>query len=230
VIEGEFGLGETMEEGPFGEYTGYMGGHREPRPVIHVKAVTHRNKPILTMCNEGMPVNSSQSTQTITRSAECLEMLRAHGVPVTGVYEFTETTTLLVVVAVRAGLARADDVAHAIWASRLGSGTPWIIVVEDDVDPFDMKQVFHAIATKCHPYRGIVRLQRVRGTALIPFLSRHEQKYLLGARAYFDCTWPPDWDPSEVPQKCSFTNIYPLEIQQRALARWRRYGYSLSSK
>jgi 4-hydroxy-3-polyprenylbenzoate decarboxylase len=36
VIEGHVGLRETMEEGPFGEYTGYMGGHKELRPVIHV--------------------------------------------------------------------------------------------------------------------------------------------------------------------------------------------------
>ena len=43
VIEGEVALHETMEEGPFGEYTGYMGGHREQRPVIHVNAVTYRN-------------------------------------------------------------------------------------------------------------------------------------------------------------------------------------------
>ena len=225
VIEGEVGLHETMEEGPFGEYTGYMGGHREPRPVIHLKAVTYRNDPILTMGNEGMPVTGTHATQSITRSAECYEVLRAQGVPVTGAYEFTEGCTLVVVVAVRAGLARADDVAHAIWASRLGVSTPYIIVVEDDVDPFDLKQVFHTVISKCHPYRGIVRLERARGQALIPWLSRYEQKHLLGARAYFDCTWPPDWDPSDVPKRCSFDTIYPVEVQQKALAKWHKYGY-----
>jgi len=49
VIEGESRPGETMEERPFGKYTGYVGGHREPRPIIRVKAVTHRNNPILTL-------------------------------------------------------------------------------------------------------------------------------------------------------------------------------------
>jgi len=225
VVEGEVGLGETMDEGPFGEYTGYMGGHREPRPVIHVKAVTHMNNPIFTMANEGMPVTCTHATQSVTRSAECWELLRTQGVPVTGAYEFTEGCTLLVVVAIRAELARADDVAHAIWASRLGVSTPYIIVVEDDVDPFNLGQVLHAVASKCHPYRGIVRLERARGQSLIPWLSRHEQRYLMGARAYFDCTWPPDWDPAEVPKKCSFDNIYPVEVQKRALAKWRKYGY-----
>lgn len=225
VIEGEVRFRETMDEGPFGEYTGYMGGHREPRPVIHVKAVTHRDDPIFTMGNEGMPVTGTHATQSVTRSAECLEVLRAHGVPATGAYEFTEACTLLVVVAIRAGLARADDVAHAIWASRVGVSTPYIIVVEDDVDPFDLGQVFHALVSKCHPYRGIVRLERARGQALLPWLSEYEQKHLLGSRAYFDCTWPPDWDKSKVPKKCSFGNMYPLEVQRMALSTWKKYGY-----
>jgi len=225
VIEGEVGLGETMPEGPFGEYIGYMGGQREQLPVIHVKAVTHRNNPILTMGSEGYPVTSTHVTHSITNSAECLDILRALGVPVTSVYEFTAAATMLVVVAVKAGMARADDVAHAIWASRLGLATPWIIVVEDDVDPFNLEEVLHAVVSRCHPWRGIVRLGHAHGQALIPWLSRHEQKYLLGSRAYFDCTWPPDWDPAEVPKKCSFDNAYPNNVQQKALAVLRKYGY-----
>lgn len=225
VLEGEVDLSETREEGPFGEYTGYLGGHRESRPVIRVRAVTHRNDPILTIGNEGMPVTCGHAILSVTRSAECLEILRAQGVPVTAVYEFMETCALLVVVAVPAGLARADDVAHVIWGSRIGASTPWIIVVEDDVDPFDLPQVLQALVSKCHPYRGIHRLERARGHALFPFLSRHEQRHLLGARACFDCTWPPDWEPRELPRKCSFESIYPPPVRQKALARWRKLGY-----
>jgi 4-hydroxy-3-polyprenylbenzoate decarboxylase len=225
VIEGEVRFGETMDEGPFGEFTGYMGGQREPMPVIHVKAVTHRDSPILTMGSEGLPSTSTHVSQSVTKSAECLEILRVQGVPVTGVCSFAAACGLLMVVAIKAGLARADDVAHAIWASRSGPATPWVIVVEDDVDPFNLEHVLHAVVSKCHPWKGIVRLERARGQALIPWLSRHEQRYSLGARAYFDCTWPPDWNPAEVPKRCSFDNIYPLKIQQKALAKWRKYGY-----
>ncbi len=227
VIEGEMRPGETMDEGPFGEFTGYTAGTREPRPVIRVKAITHRNSPILTMSCVGMPVGDDHVIVCLSRAAEFIEILRAQGLPVTGVCEFPELTALLLVVAVKAGLARADDVAHAIWASRAGVSTPWVVVVEDDVDPFDMAQVFHALVTKCHPYRGIVRLEHARGLALIPWLNQHEQKYLLGSRAYFDCTWPPDWEPTEVPKKCSFEKVYPSEVQERALTKWRKCGYQL---
>jgi 4-hydroxy-3-polyprenylbenzoate decarboxylase len=225
VIEGTVDHEEAVDEGPFGEYTGYIGGHREPRPVVRVSAVTYRNNPILTMGNEGMPVTGTHATQSITRSAECLDIMKTQGVPAVGAFEFTEGCTLVMVVAIRAGLARADDVAHAIWASRLGVSTPYVIVVEDDVDPYDLKQVFHAVVSKCHPWRGIVRLERARGQALMPFLSRYEQKHLLGARVYFDCTWPVDWNPGDVPVKCSFENMYPAEIRDKALAKWRKYGF-----
>ena len=107
----------------------------------------------------------------------------------------------------------------------MGASTPYIIVVEDDVDPFNLGEVVHAVISKCHPSRGIVKAEHCTGMALIPWLSRHEQKYLQGARAYFDCTWPRDWDPAEVPKKCSFNNIYPVEVQQKALDKWRKYGY-----
>ena len=226
VIEGELGLCEEIEEGPFGEYTGYMGGHRELRPVIHVKAVTHRNNPILTMGCEGVPMTNSHVIPSVSRAAELLELLRVQGLPVTWVSVFIEAVQMAAVVAIKSGFTHmADQITHAIWASSLGNGTPWIIIVEEDVDPFDLGQVFHALVSKCHPYKGIIRLDHTAGRALHPWLSRHEQKHLLGAKAYFDCTWPRDWDPSEVPKRCSFKNIYPLEVQERVLAVWRKYGY-----
>jgi 4-hydroxy-3-polyprenylbenzoate decarboxylase len=225
VIEGEVSRGDLMEEGPFGEFTGYMGGHRELRPAIRVKAVTYRNDPILTVGNEGMPVTNTHAIASITWAAEFFELLRAHGYPVAAVAEPVEGVQMLAVVAIKADSCRADEVAHAIWGSRAGASTPYIIVVEDDVDPFDLGEVVHAIISKCHPSRGIVKADHCTGMALIPWLSRHEQKHLIGARAYFDCTWPRDWPSDEVPRKCSLKNIYPPEIQQKALDKWGKYGY-----
>ena len=47
VIEGFIPPHERKEEGPFGEYTGFMASDRALRPVYHVTAITHRNNPIL---------------------------------------------------------------------------------------------------------------------------------------------------------------------------------------
>ncbi len=225
VIEGEFRPHERMDEGPFGEYTGYVMSRKEPQPVIHVKAVTHRNNPILTMSCVGIPVDDNV-IHSVTSGAEFLEALRARGLPVTGLCLFPETSNFLTVVAVKTPYANvAGEIAHVVWGTRLGLGTTYLIVVDDDVDPFNMEQVLHALATKCHPYRGIVRLEHAAGTGLTPWASTYERQHRLGAKVYFDCTWPLEWEPWEVPRKVSFTEAYPVEVQQKALAKWHKYGY-----
>jgi UbiD family decarboxylase len=45
VIEGELSLTETRQEGPYGEYTGYM-CPAAPATVMAVKCITHRRNPI----------------------------------------------------------------------------------------------------------------------------------------------------------------------------------------
>jgi 4-hydroxy-3-polyprenylbenzoate decarboxylase len=47
----------------------------------------------------------------------------------------------------------------------------------------------------------------------------------MGARVYFDCTWPVDWEASEIPKRMSFAEAYPEAIKKEALAKWRKYGY-----
>jgi 4-hydroxy-3-polyprenylbenzoate decarboxylase len=133
---------------------------------------------------------------------------------------------MLTVVAVKTTFANiASQIADVIWSTRGGRAMPYLIVVNDDTDPFNMTQVIHTLVTKCHPYRGIVRREHTTALGYFPWQNQHERKYRVGAKAYFDCTWPLDWDPSQVPRKASFTNIYPEKVQQAALAKWRKYGY-----
>lgn len=226
VIEGEIKPGERMDEGPFGEYTGYVAGVREPRKVIHVKAITHRNDPILTISAPGLPLYEGHLTSSIARSAEILRDLTARGIPVSGVSLPPEGVGLLAVVAVKSLYSNiAEQVAHAVWGSEAGKLTPYLIVVNDDVDPFNMGEVIHALVSKCHPVRGITKQEHTTANPLWSFLDAHERRYKLGARALFDCTWPLDWAPSDVPARVSFREIYPPEIQKQALAKWQKYGY-----
>jgi 4-hydroxy-3-polyprenylbenzoate decarboxylase len=225
VIEGEIRPHDRMEEGPFGEYAGYVASLVEPRPVIRVKAITHRNDPILTMAAPGIPYYEGLVTANITRAAELLDALKGRGIPVSAVSVPPEGGCLIAVVAVNTLYSNiAEQVAHVIWGSVAGIIVPYIIVVDKDVDPFNMAEVIHALASKCHPYRGIMRQKNTLGSPLWPFLNAHERLHKLGSRAYFDCTWPLDWDVGDVPARVAFKEIYPTEVQQRALAKWQNSG------
>ena len=120
----------------------------------------------------------------------------------------------------------AQKVASRIWGSSVGTNLPYVIVCDEDVDVYNITEVLHALATKCHPYRGIQRLEHTTGTAWMPFLNPYERKHYQGAKAYFDCTWPLDWDPeTEVPKKTSFRTQYPRELQDYVLKNWVNYGF-----
>ncbi len=227
VIEGEISPGDVKNEGPFGEFTGYMSTKIMPREVIRVKAITHRNNPILTTCCPGIPTDDN-AIFSLTKAAEILDALRAQRKPVSNVFVPLETTHMLAIVSVTKARypGVAEDIAHIIWSqASLAHETPYIIVVEDDVDPFNLNEVFHTLITKCHPMRGIVRMDRATVISIAPWLNKQEQNSKLGAKAYFDCTWPLDWDPADTPKRISFAQSYPKDIQQKVLDMWSKYGY-----
>ena len=41
----------------------------------------------------------------------------------------------------------------------------------------------------------------------------------------FDCTWPKDWPKESIPEKASFENLWPKELQERVLKNWQNYGF-----
>src|SRR3974377_810777 len=47
VIEGDMAEGETVREGPFGEFTGYYASSPSEQPVVRGRRVYHRQHPIL---------------------------------------------------------------------------------------------------------------------------------------------------------------------------------------
>ena len=89
-----------MDEGPFGEYTGYRAGDRAPRPVCHVTAITHRNDPILPVSCMGVPVDDWAALRPVHMAA-LLQDLRDRGFTVNGLYSPPEGATNLLFVSTK---------------------------------------------------------------------------------------------------------------------------------
>lgn len=228
VLEGEVLPQVTVEEGPFGEYTGYRSAPRMPRSVYRVKAITHRNNPIFTISNMGTPVDDCAIGMSITRRGEIKRLLDAQGIPTTGVHIPPVGVDFLVVVGVKKPYnGIANQIGCIIFGSKFaGQWEVAVIVVDDDVDPYNMDEVIHAWATKCHPARNIIVYDKATCSPLTPFCSLEERKYSKGAKVIYDCTWPLEWDKNiEIPQKSSFRTIYPKEIQDLVEKNWKEYGF-----
>lgn len=226
IIEGVILPNLTIEEAPFGEYTGYRTSPRDKRTVYRVNAITMRKKPIMGISNMGVPTDEGQLLRSFSLSLEMEKMLREQGIPVTGVYMLPESTHHLVVVGVKTAYANiATQVGQLIFGSKLGPWFHMLVVVDDKTDIYDKDELIHALSTKCHPVNGI-RVEKFGvGTPLNPFATPAERRLGSAGKVVFDCTFPLDWPTSDIPIKVSFDNVYPKDIQEKVLKNWTGYGF-----
>ncbi|MDI6726357.1 MAG: phenylphosphate carboxylase subunit alpha [Smithellaceae bacterium] len=226
IIEGVVLPHPTIEEAPFGEYTGYRTSPRDKRTVYRVKAITMRKKPILAVSNMGAPTDEGQLLRSFSLGLEMERLLKDQGIPVTGVYMLPESTHHLVVVGVKPIYANiATQIGQLVFGSKLGPWFHMVLVVDDKTDIYNKDEIIHALSTKCHPVTGIRVEPHGVGTPLYPFASPEERRYGRCPKVIFDCIFPPEWPASMVPIKVSFDNVYPREVQEKVLANWSRYGF-----
>jgi 4-hydroxy-3-polyprenylbenzoate decarboxylase len=227
VLEGEVLPHVRETEGPFGEYMGYEAGKSSPKPVFRINAITHRRDPILPFTNMGMPIHESQTTTALFKGAEIYAELKKLGLPVKGVFMPPWGVSHMAVISTETPFINfAKRVAHAVWATKPGLFTYYIVIVDSDVDPTNMDEVLHAIATKCHPVNGIHQVPHTPGfPVLLPFLPPKERLIGDAAGVIFDCTWPKDWPAESIPVKATLENLWPAEVRQKVLAKWKRYGF-----
>jgi 4-hydroxy-3-polyprenylbenzoate decarboxylase len=231
VLEGEIRPGERAPEGPFGEYPGYEVAGVMLRPVFHVKAVTYRKDPILTVSCIGAPIDDSHVTANLGFAIDIKRSLLEEGLPITGVYIPPESCQSLCVVATKTPYAGIPfRIASRLWSAKGGIFIPRVIVVDEDVEPSNMKEVIHALSVKSHPRRGTTIIDNAYNCQLAPFLPIEHRGIGFGANILHDCTWPKEWKPEHIPKKTSFKTSYPEELQNKVLSLWDEYGFKRETK
>lgn len=225
ILEGEISESNRVTEGPFGEFTGYR-TNWDWRGAAIIKAITCRKDPIITLANPGVPLSEGSIGPGMGRTVNLKKFLRACGVPVVDVYIPPEAAGMIVIVSVRkfkqANLATL--VKNAILARDYREQK--IIVVDEDVDVFNLMEVFHTLATRLHPGRGITVDTKEMAMNLSPFLTAEERKWGQSASVLFDCTWPAEWSKdTDIPPRVSFKDVYSSEIQEKVKREWKEYGF-----
>lgn len=223
ILEGEILPDVMLEEGPFGEYTGYSSLPRSLKPVYHIKAVTYRSNPILPMTCVGFPTTEDHVTLSISYSHFYSKLLKEWGIPISGVFVPPPTVGILAIVGVK---PLYPNISSQIAKLMTIGGLPvHVIVVDDETDIYNLTEVLHAFATKCHPVRGIRQFDNDTSTPLLPFWSAQDRAQGKGGRAIYDCTFPAEWPRQMVPRKTTFDKTYPKDIKERVLANWKSYGF-----
>jgi 4-hydroxy-3-polyprenylbenzoate decarboxylase/2,5-furandicarboxylate decarboxylase 1 len=182
VLEGRFRPGVREHEGPFGEFSGYVGpGNREP--VFEVGAMTMRRDAIYQAGLTGVPVTENHVMKGLPMEAQLLVTLRASYPDVAAVsYAPEGGAEFLVVIALNQRYAY--EARNVILTAMGSAGHPkLVVVVDDDVDIYDMAKVWWAIVTRAQADRDLIIIDRAAGGQLDPSAPAPFTSALLGIDA-----------------------------------------------
>jgi 4-hydroxy-3-polyprenylbenzoate decarboxylase len=175
VLEGEVLVDRTGPEGPFGEWSGYFSREVRQEPLVRVRAVYHRDEPILLGMGTGRPPSELTTFWSIFRSAQLWDQLEKAGVgPITGVWchPAAGTRTFIVVALEQRHPGHARQVLMA--AASLPGGAymgRYLVAVDTDIDPTNMDDVLWAIGTRSDPERDTDLIKGAWGGPLDPALG-----------------------------------------------------------
>jgi UbiD family decarboxylase len=226
-----------VEEGPFAEYPGYLGGQPSPRPVLHVTCVTHRDEPVLRGTLEGarpgFPTEGGQLC-SYAWSAIAWNMLEDAGID--GVLDVwmpgVVTGTDIVVQIRKMHRGHAEQVAAALWGT---SSSHWfwknVTVTEEDVDIRDREALEWAIAFRVNAGLGDLVLYGPTFGSMLDPSTPLDKADTTGewTRVLIDATR--SWELKRVPEygdrRYPPINTLDPTLEAGIKERWDEYGIGI---
>ena len=185
VIEGEVSLDDYGDEGPYGDHTGYYNAV-EPFPVFRVTAITMRRDPIYLSTFTGRPPDEP-SVLGEALNEVFVPLLTQQFPEIVDFYLPPEGCSYrIAVVSMRKAYpGHAKRVMLSVWSYlRQFMYTKWVIVVDDDIDCRDWKDVMWAISTRMDPARDITVIENTP----IDYLDFASPESGLGSKIGLDAT------------------------------------------
>ncbi|MBI2874597.1 MAG: UbiD family decarboxylase [Firmicutes bacterium] len=186
VIEAEILPNVREAEGPYGEFTGYYGPSRYAW-VCEVKAITYRKDPIWVQMFVGHA--DCSIVGGIGKEAGTLDIIKATAVPTVKAIHFPISGCCRFI----SYISIAQKAEGEARVAALASFPPFdelkiVVVVDEDIDVFNERQVLWAVATRVQPDDGLDIIRHVRGGTLDPSQVRLTD----GSKLIIDATKPQD--------------------------------------
>ena len=193
TLEGYIEPGDSADEGPFGDHTGYY-NEVEPFPVMTVERITHREAPIYHSTYTGRPPDEP-SVLGLALNDVFVPILKTQFPEIVDFYLPSEACSYrIAVVSIRKAYpGHARRIMFGIW-SYLGQFmyTKIVIVVDDDIDARSWTDVVWAISTRVDPARDTLLAE----STPIDYLDFASPVAGLGSKMGIDATskWPGEVD------------------------------------
>ncbi len=156
VLEGYVKVDELRMEGPFGDHTGYY-TPPEPYPVFHITCITHREDPIYHATVVGKPPMEDAWLGKATERIflPLIRMIHPEIVDINLPVEACFHNLAIVSIRKRYP-GHAKKVMFSLWGTGMLSLTKIVIVVDEDVNVHDLREVIWAVTTRFDPAKDVV--------------------------------------------------------------------------
>ncbi|MBI2954537.1 MAG: UbiD family decarboxylase [Chloroflexi bacterium] len=220
VIEGEIPTDYLETEGPFGEFTGYM-GPPGPNLVFNVRCITHRKQPIWNNYISQFP--PSEGTMMIQFGEEAADYkFLKHDLGIDSVVDAAHVEDAGRMICV---IVMKNSTTPQVWQALYGACSRTvlyskiIVAVDDDIDPRDMDSVMWALCYRMQPHRDI-HIAKGKTASLDPSAVPPEEKENLQGRPptsalLIDATRKWGYPPTSLPRR---------EFMERAREIWEEEG------
>jgi 4-hydroxy-3-polyprenylbenzoate decarboxylase len=217
VLEGYVELDELRTEGPFGDHTGFY-SLADEYPVFHLTAMTHRERLIYATTIVGPPpMEDYYMGKAIERiflplMRMQLPEVRDIAMPAEGVFH-----NLILVSMRKSYPGHARKVMHAIWGLGQAMFSKCIVVVDEDVDVQNTREVAWKALNNIDPQRDI---QFTMGP--VDSLDHASRLPNYGSKMGVDATrkWPGEGFTRPWPGVIEM----PAEVKLRVEELWRQAG------
>ena len=218
VLEGLVRLDDYADEGPYGDHTGYYNSV-ERFPVFEITAITMRKDPIYLTTFTGRPPDEP-SVLGEALNEVFIPLIRQQFPEIVDFWLPPEGCSyrIAVVSMKKAYPGHAKRVMLGVWSYlRQFMYTKWVIVVDDDIDARDWKDVMWALSTRMDPARDITVIENTP----IDYLDFASPESGLGSKIGLDATnkWPPETH-REWGQKIAMDP----EVVRTVSEKWARLG------
>ncbi|MBN8198099.1 UbiD family decarboxylase [Thalassospira povalilytica] len=224
VLEGYVSLDEYAPEGPYGDHTGYYNSV-EDFPVFTVTAITMRKNPIYLSTFTGRPPDEPSVLGEALNDV-FVPLLQQQFPEIVDFWLPPEGCSyrIAVVSMKKAYAGHAKRVMMGVWSFlRQFMYTKFVIVVDDDIDVRDWKDVMWAISTRMDPVRDITTVTDTP----IDYLDFASPVSGLGGKLGLDAT---NKFPGETDREWGEKIYMDDDIIDRVDQKWERYGLPGSGK
>jgi UbiD family decarboxylases len=239
IIEGRIMTDGLEEEGPFGEFSGYM-GMPGMHPVFEVTSISHRKNPVYQAIISEVPPSESSVMRAVFVEAQLYKLLKKDmgitGITDVAVHDTAGSNNLCVIQIDKKGPAQVWQALHAVSAFTPTFGKI-VIAVDPDIDPYNAELINWAMCYHMQPHRDIEILKGKVGV-LDPSCapadaSPMEQAYPMpngNSIMLIDATrkWP--YPPISLPPKDVMENAFKIWDEEglpKVKPRKIWYGYEL---